>query len=485
MWNNFKLLTSLSYNDIITQGSTIGFYPDTPDSFIVTDAVAAQYSNGLNVCNNDVALFSSNASSNSKNIYNQYNVLIGTTGAGQNDVNNFGLGGNSGLTNRIKWINYNSSQGGYIPNTLSYGQLLLQNNMQQIWKSNVVRACTSGADNFATVPALTAGLMQVSVMGIIYLKHIHSFFNMIPLLKGVFMKLTLNLNNATTTATVNNTGYTGYSSNVPVGGVNPLMITSWRSGSYQFDNANFGVGTIIRYNLSIGSTCTDNSLNLPANASTGNISKSVYLYVPAYTFNDDFEKAYLASSPKTITYTDIYQYQVLDIGPAVPFNNLITNGIANLKSILIIPFYTKGYTNVGGALTNYQQWQSPFDSAGCGTTAPMVTLGNFNIQISGQNAIYNTQRYNFEEFVNQLYGQNAVNGGLTDGLTSGLIDFNAFQTSCCFYYVDVSRMLPVEKSVPKSVQITGTNLSTFNINLWVFCEYESSVKVDLYTGARV
>ena len=115
----------------------------------------------------------------------------------------------------------------------------------------------------------------------------------------------------------------------------------------------------------------------------------------------------------------------------------------------------------------------------------MVTLGNFNIQISGQNAIYNTQRYTFEEFNNQLYGQNAVNGGLTDGLTSGLIGFSDFQQSYCYYYVNVERMLPVEQSVPKSVQVLGTNYSTQVIDLWVFVEYGVEINIDLQKGARV
>jgi hypothetical protein len=32
MWNSFKLMTSLSYQDVITQGSTIGFYPDDAET---------------------------------------------------------------------------------------------------------------------------------------------------------------------------------------------------------------------------------------------------------------------------------------------------------------------------------------------------------------------------------------------------------------------------------------------------------------------
>ena len=33
MWNSFKLMTSLSWQDVNTQGATIGFYPDDPIAF--------------------------------------------------------------------------------------------------------------------------------------------------------------------------------------------------------------------------------------------------------------------------------------------------------------------------------------------------------------------------------------------------------------------------------------------------------------------
>ena len=136
-------------------------------------------------------------------------------------------------------------------------------------------------------------------------------------------------------------------------------------------------------------------------------------------------------------------------------------------------------------LTGIPSYQSPFDPVGTGTTAPMVHFSNFNVQVSGQNAIYNAQKYTFEEWNNQLYGQNSVNGGLTDGLTSGLIDYLGFQMSQCFYYVNIERMLPVEQSVPKSIQILGQNLSERNIDLFVFVEFGTEISVDIMTGARV
>jgi hypothetical protein len=318
---------------------------------------------------------------------------------------------------------------------------------------------------------------------------------MCPLLKGVFMKLTLNLNNSQCTITSEGTKQlSNYTSNVYLGGVQPLMIPDEFSGSSFVRNANCPASSTFYYDLMVGSKTYNtnilSSTNAPTSpASEGNVSKSIYLYIPAYTFNPTFEQAYLSNSVKQIKYTDIYQYQVKDVVAGSQFNNLITNGIANIKSVLLIPFFSRKCTAIAGGLPTqgdtYSEWQSPFDPAGCGCTAPMVSLGNFNIQISGQNAIYNMQRYTFEEWNNQLYGQNAVNGGLTDGLTSGLIGFNDFQQSYCYYYVNVERMLPVEQSVPKSVQIMGTNYSTMNIDLWVFVEYGVEVRIDVLTGARV
>jgi hypothetical protein len=74
---------------------------------------------------------------------------------------------------------------------------------------------------------------------------------------------------------------------------------------------------------------------------------------------------------------------------------------------------------------------------------------------------------------------------MTDGLTSGLFNSLGFEMEYCYYYVDVSRMLPIEESVPKSVQIVGTNSSNKNIDLFCFIEYGCSVDIDILTGSRV
>lgn len=517
MWNSFKLMTSLSLDDINTQGATIGFYPDDATSWTFNDATTGPTAvgdinslqlNGQGVCNNT-----------------NLQAFQQISGA----WNNFNSGkGNEGFMKRQNLINFDvdgvvgGGVNGATSTSYKYGSLLsgtgsagsgASDASKAVWKSYISSKVDANRTASATSFGATQGTIQFCITATIYLKHVHSFFNMCPLLKGVFMKMTMNLNNTTTT--FNAVGFgngagalaraqlTVTQVSNSLGGVNPLMLSSAsanQGASQLFPLTN--VGTIVgsrfvtyKMNISVGSAVLDSSLNV---SSQGTCSKSVYLYIPAYTFNTAFEKAYLSSPIKQIKYTDVYQYQVINVPSLQNFNNLLTNGIANIKSVLILPFYsatpegvvTDAISSVAlsantGFLKGVPVFQSPFDPAGTGPTSPMCWLTNFNIQVSGQNAIYNTQRYNFEQFNNQLYGQNAVNGGCTDGLTSGLIDRQKFDMGYSYYYVNVERMLPVEASVPKSIQILGTNLSQKALDLYCFVEYGSEISIDCITGSRV
>ena len=185
-------------------------------------------------------------------------------------------------------------------------------------------------------------------------------------------------------------------------------------------------------------------------------------------------------------YTDIYQYLIQNVSATNgQVNSLVSNGISGIVSVLVIPYLSPTTTAAGNTGISVPQYQSPYDTAGTGTTAPLAVLTNFNVVIAGQNMIYNTQRYAYEQFMNQLYGYMAVNGGQTDGLSSGLIDGLKFETGQCFHYVRCDRMLPVEESIPKSVSIIGQNTSSYALDLFVFVEYKCAISIDCLTGARV
>jgi len=461
MINSFKLLTSLSWGDVLTQGATIGFFPDTSTSYQVNSNAAAI--EGQGVCNNVINPAGMTGS-----------PLIGTTfNAYQSS------GGNLGALKRCQYINYD--QLGQ-PGTETYATLQTNQAATLLWKSFISTKVNG-------VNAGVSGVFQITVTATIYLKHIHSFFAMCPLLKGVFMKMTMNLNNtsATFTTAAGAPGTTMLLTSVgnAVGGVCPFLLSAQ---SYSLVTtgantvlANLGPGDYIA-SVAVGSRVLNpTQFGIPG-VQPGQCSQSVYLYVPAYTFNPVFESAYLSSPIKRIAYEDVYQYQVLNIAAGNSFNNLLTNGIANLKSVLIVPFFSVASTGLPIAIPAFQ---SPFDTAGSGTTSPLIQFTNFNVVVSGQNAIYNTQQRMFEQFNDQLAGCNAVNGGLTDGLTSSLIGALDFDQSYCYYYVNVERMLPVEQSVPKSVQIIGINQSARSVDLYCFLSYQSIIEIDLFSGSRV
>ena len=477
MVNCFRLLTSLSWNDVITQGATIGFYPDTSTSF--------QF-------NGPQALTTGQGTVN--NIINP--VLVQTQIDPADNFNNYSAtGGNVGALKRCQYINYDqdgnvgATQAG--GGTGTYADLQTSTACSNLWKSFISSKINSAAG--------AVGIFQISVTATIYLKHIHSFFAMCPLLKGVFMKMTMNLNNTSVNFTTagalaaKTILLTGVSN--PVGGVCPFLLSSqayFSAAGVTTETSSLVAGTYTA-SVAVGARVLAQPQGGLTGMTTGRGPASVYLYVPAYTFNPVFESAYLSSPIKRIAYDDVYQYQVLGIKNGASFNNLLTNGIANLKSILIIPFFSTATTTTlpGGEVSStalpvsVPVFQSPFDTAGCGTTSPLIQFNNFNVVVSGQNAIYNTQQRMFEQFNDQFAGCNAVNGGLTDGLTSSLIGAQDFDLSYCYYYVNVERMLPVEQSVPKSVQIIGINQSARAVDLYCFLTYQSVIQIDTLTGSRV
>jgi hypothetical protein len=457
LWNTFCLITSFNYNDF-TEWASIGFYPDTSTSWGYTATATTVSENGIGICNNQ----------------NQLVLTDPSTVYGQTTV------GNIGFLKRQQYFafdgvtNANVANGNFpvVGTTNPPTGLIPISALQQSYKSYIFNKLSGTAG--------ATGCLQQAIVGQIKLRHLHNFFQEVPLLKGVFMKMTLNLNNTSFTLAYTTagppTGFTGITNlNCPLGGVNPVMIASaiGTNGSTNLTTNSYNVS------LAVGGRVINPAQTTATGVQGSPLLQSIMLNIPSYVFNPIYEQAYLSSSVKTIVYNDLYQYQVLNVPAQTNFNNLITNGIAGIQTILVLPFYNPAFNQ------GISPIQSPFTTEGGGTTSPLCLLGNFNVVISGQNAIYNTERYTYEQFTQQLYGLNAVNGGLTSGVNSGLINQMDFENMYNYYAVNVSRMLPIEEAVPKSVNIIGQNLSNFNVDLYVFVNYKTSVSIDILTGSRV
>ena len=183
----------------------------------------------------------------------------------------------------------------------------------------------------------------------------------------------------------------------------------------------------------------------------------------------------------------MFQYQFNNIGTA-GFNFLVSNGLPNLKSIVIMSFLPAAGNGVATATAEYvstpvNSLLSPFASSG-GTPDP-ISLTNLNIQISGKNLFNDNIQYDYQEFLHQFVSSNQLNGSLTTGLASGLIGESEWSDLYRYYYADCSRGLPQEAGVSRSIQISGTNNSLVSVNLMIFASFTRSITIDVRSGVRI
>jgi hypothetical protein len=348
------------------------------------------------------------------------------------------------------------------------------------------------------------------VLAQIRLKDLADFFDKMPLVKGAYLRFIINTNTSTHTVsyTLDNTAapatvITDLAStqNIITGGSSPLLVASAEGlmtaaitrasvladgilpqGGYAVATAagpiTINLAYSFTYRCSIG---TERALNPNVQHPT---IQQCRLYVPLYTMNPSMEEQYLSlNRTKRVVYRDIYQYQV-NVDANATFNTLLTNGIPNPKAIIIIPHFRDTANNVSNGGNAIAPCTSPFATEP-GTTSPFVGITNFNIQVAGVNIFTQNELYDFEQFRNELASINAINGGLVDGLCSGLIDFDMFGTNYRYYVADLSRRLPAEDKVPKAIQILGQLQSAIPCTLYCFIEFEKEITIDLMTGAKL
>jgi hypothetical protein len=488
VFRSFCANTSFSQDDLLNEGYTTGFSPDTAGSWFYapTSSNASPLSSGgVGLCNNrqapivvSVSPIIAEADIDQTTTYYNSTAYAGiptnTTGA----VGGLLSAAGSGNPTPFAWSGYSQNSGfaertawnGYDPVNTSTGQGLVNN----------ASTCSTVYRSYKQTQSI-AGIVSWDINAKLRLKDLADYFNKCPLLKGSTMRFYINTNQASTQFTIAKGAIAAsgapatYStlvvnSSTVLGGLTqPLMVAS----------ADIGQG------CSPLSTTTDGiytlSVSIVKNQTSGlsTAMKSCRLYAPVYKMNPLAEQRYLSLAPtKKIVYNDIFQYQFNGIDAGSPFNLLVTNGITDIQSVLVLPFLSPT-----GNATAFSTLLSPTATSG-GTPDP-ITLTNFNILVSGVNLFLNNEQYDFEAFNQELKSSNQLNGNLTTGLTSGLISEDMFSRGYRYYFGDCSRILPSEAGVSRSIQIQGTNASLLQCNLMVFVEFRRSMTIDISTGARI
>jgi hypothetical protein len=325
---------------------------------------------------------------------------------------------------------------------------------------------TSGTSYYANDAGVNEARKYYWVaMATIRLSDITDFFSKIPVCHTTDLRLTLTYNSSriviNTNATVSpNSLVTNLAHTQLSGHSCPFMIS---------DLAHVASSTV-----TIESNVLKTSQIDPPNKAIS----ACRLYLPLYKIADNVSLAMIQSFPTTkFNYNDIYSYVIPDITANQSFTHTLTTGLTNPQYVVVIPFPK---TNAAIGCATYQ---SPFDTAP-GTSSAII-LKDFNVQIAGLNVFQSNERYDFEQFLDELSSLNAINGNNTLGLTSGVLDFNKFQRGYRMYVADLSRREPSQDNVIKSITITGTpsmNAGTA-CELICFVAYKKSMTIQTATGA--
>jgi hypothetical protein len=510
VFRSFKCLSSWSKDDLENHGSSCGVYPDSSDSwsycndFYAGGAAGALFfnSNGVNIplTNNRNCKVMSSTTTPAVYTPNAETLPISeVVGVPTQAVTNYTYGGpqsttdttnaliyggapaNIGMLERQKGVLYNTST---TASNMGLGQVNLNDD-------------TSCNDVYRNSKVSALGCHSWKIYAKLRLKDLADFFDKSPLLKGSTMRFYINTNQSkvqftsTKAVLVENTSKITTNATLSltdvsvIGGLScPLIIASNQLG--QGGSALPAAGTSDTFELSV--SIYRNTFSQSGAAAVNTSLTACRLYAPVYTFNPIAESKYLSLAPtKRVKYNDIFQYQFNNVAKG-PFNFLVSNGISNIQSVLVVPFLSQSaqFTNAAGstsATPAYNQQLNPFN-----TTPSMpdpIMLTNFNILISGVNLFLNNENYDYEAFCTQLAQSNQLNGGLTTGLASGLISEKMFSQAYRYYYGNASRHLPSEDGVSRSVQIVGVNASLRACDLMVFVEFQKEVVIDVATGARL
>jgi hypothetical protein len=128
---------------------------------------------------------------------------------------------------------------------------------------------------------------------------------------------------------------------------------------------------------------------------------------------------------------------------------------------------------------------SPFSSSP-GTTAPQASITNLNLLVSGQTIYQSNYMYGFEEFLHEVRGSYALNGGISLGLSSGLLSQNDWENGYRFCYVDLSRRVSQPNDdISRSIQVIFTNTANVAMDYFYIIGYEKSVTVSTSIGSLI
>jgi len=422
----FKILATWSEDDVKVKGDVIGFAKNNADSYLYA---AAASTNGIGECNNTIEPV----------------VFDPAQGYIQ------GLNDNKGYVQRAKKTSYN------VLNT-QIAKYVDAAKMQNKHQSHVTRV---DAKNSYYHVMLTIPLVNLPC---------GDLFEKMPLVRNPYFKITVQMHTSTTVLAYTHAGTTlGLTSVSSQYGYNPVMVGKASEGFIGTANS------VITIKTGIGKA---------PNGTASPWGSTCYFNACLYEFNPEHESKYISDvGTKLVKYQDIYSNTALAQSGTI--NWQIHTGIANVRGLLLV---TRLASTVNTLAT-------PSTAAGAGTStllSPFTSgenmLGcswsNMNVRIGNIPHYQNNIDYTYDIYQKEVMSSFSVNGGLSQGINSGLISQSDFESGVFNYvWIDLSRKEKNVDDIPRTINFLGTNNSKATaLDLYAYVYHENSFGINCNTS---
>lgn len=249
------------------------------------------------------------------------------------------------------------------------------------------------------------------------------------------------------------------------------------------DNGGIKAGNnTITAGLFIGRALQTNGVNLSSEVTSASHNmSSVRLYYSSLVLEPDKALFYSrTNSAKQIVYKNYYFNQINAVGPGATQSQLIQSGIRNPYALIIVPFISSTFTTtlasgaVGG-VSGYQ-WQSPFDDL---QGSPCI-LSQLQVQLGGQQVLSNPYNYSFETYLTEYSNCESLSSS-DFGVSCGLVSKEHWEQNR-IYYVNLSRGTKSDNNTPRNIVINFKNDSLCPIDVMVFTVFIDDFIINVDNG---
>lgn len=315
-------------------------------------------------------------------------------------------------------------------------------------------------------------------------------FNKVGLMKGANWRITMTLNQCIFNVskasdanggvlTFDQSTYTGRNTNFLMVADNKrtIKVANSATANQSVVNVAYGGAYTVPASSTLTVSCSVAKCNFSAHSAlqVNHHNQNIRLHVPTVVLRPDEENALLAKGQKTVVYDDILFFQLSNKSGV--FGELITNGLANLKRMIVCPVLSQT------ANKGINPHISPFTTEP--STCSPYKIQNFQVKLASTNLYPEALNYSYDSFMTELNGKYSMGHNLVKGLAGSRISLKDYINNYGYIVVDLKRKHTQDEATPLSIYMSGKIASPLPLDFYVFIETEKSFTYDVATGHRL